>query len=201
MAHLLGSLAHSVGDVNFDRNFLTETARRQFGGDVSEAQKYTDIGIDFLAVFDHGRGFKIAGAWAPIDRLLEVFAMPPAIGVSANDLRRATAIHGLAQVGETLGSPFTYLYYKYKLGWAASNYYGARGGVDDTATLIARAWDLTWSALNEGRDGDIFHSVAGWPYVDFFVDGVELQQMRELAFGLTNRACESALGLRVLKAQ
>ena len=49
---MLGSLAHSIADVNFDRHFVTEVARQDQNNDIGKAQSYTDPGCDFLAILE-----------------------------------------------------------------------------------------------------------------------------------------------------
>jgi hypothetical protein len=169
-AHMLGSLAHSLGDVNFDRHFVTAEADNDHGGDIDKAQTFTDPGCDFLAILEHKRGFKIPDLDLPMDELLGAFARGGEVSVTAEDMKKGAAIQKLALVGEPLGSPFTYLYYKSKMPWAAKNYVDARGGVNDTARRIAYAWELVWIRYHRQEStADLFNSVGGWPFVDFYI--------------------------------
>ncbi|MDQ3231267.1 MAG: hypothetical protein M3Q07_05550 [Pseudobdellovibrionaceae bacterium] len=167
---MLGSLAHSLGDVNFDRHFVTAEAHHDHGGDIDKAQSLTDPGCDFLAILEHKRGFKIPDLNLPEDELLSAFAKGGQVSVTAEDMKKGAAIQKLALVGEPLGSPFTYLYYKAKMPWASKNYVHARGGVNDTARRIAHAWELVWVRYHRQEStADLFNSIGGWPYVDFYV--------------------------------
>jgi hypothetical protein len=169
-AHMLGSLAHSLGDVNFDRHFVTAEADNDHGGDIDKAQTFTDPGCDFLAILEHKRGFKIPDLDLPVDVLLGAFARGGEVSVTADEMKKGAAIQKLALVGEPLGSPFTYLYYKSKMPWAAKNYVDARGGVNDTARRIAYAWELVWIRYHRQEStADLFNSVGGWPFVDFYI--------------------------------
>ncbi len=171
-AHLLGVLAHDIGDVNFDRHFVTSVAAADQGGDIDKAQALTDPGCDFLAILEHQRGFRIPDLKLPEDTLLAAFERGGEVNVTREDLRRSAGIQKLALVGEPLGSPFTYLYYKSKMSWGAQNYYSARGGVEDTARRIGIAWDLLWESLAAPlQDKALFFSEGGWPNVDFYVNG------------------------------
>ncbi|WP_176736617.1 zinc dependent phospholipase C family protein [Oligoflexus tunisiensis] len=169
-AHMLGSLAHSIGDVNFDRHFVTAEAHHDHGGDIGTAQSYTDPGCDFLAILEHKRGFKIPDLNLPTAELLAAFDRGGQVSVTAEDMNKGAAIQKLALVGEPLGSPFTYLYYKAKMPWGSKNYVHARGGVNDTARRIAHAWELVWVRYHRGESPEgLFDSVGGWPYVDFYI--------------------------------
>lgn len=174
-AHLLGVVAHDLSDVNFDRHFVTEEAHQDHGGDISLAQTFTDPGCDFLAILEHQRGFKIPDLSLPESELLETFA-GTGFNVTAADMQKAAGIQKLALVGEPLGSPFTYLYYRSKMPWASRNYLDARGGVNDTAHRIAHAWELVWVRYHQKVPQDsVFYSVGNWPFVDFFVGGELLE--------------------------
>ncbi len=169
-AHFLGSLAHSVADVNFDRHFVTEVGNHDHGGDVDKAQTFTDPGCDFLAILEHKRGFKIPELKLPAEELLAAFQYGGEVQVTAEEMKRGTDIQRLGLVGEPLGSPFTYFYYKNNMKWGSKNYVDARGGVNDTARRIAHAWDLVWLRYNrKDGDGPLFNSTGPWPYVDFYV--------------------------------
>jgi len=170
-AHMLGSLAHSIADVNFDRHFVTSVAHHDHGGSIDTAQSFTDPGCDFLSILEHKRGFKIPDLNLPEAELLAAFALGGEVSVTAEDMNKGGAIQKLALVGEPLGSPFTYLYYKSKMPWGSRNYMDARGGVNDTARRIAHAWELVWVRYHRQEStADLFDSVGGWPYVDFYVD-------------------------------
>lgn len=175
-AHMLGVLAHDIGDVNFDRHFVTAEAHHDHAGDIGTAQSYTDPGCDFLAILEHKRGFKIPDLNLPEDELLAAFDLGGEVSVTSEEMNKGAAIQKLALVGEPLGSPFTYLYYKAKMPWGSRNYLDARGGVNDTARRIAHAWELIWVRYHRRESAaDVFYSVGGWPYVDFYVDGQLLE--------------------------
>ncbi len=171
-AHLLGSLSHSISDVNFDRYFVSEEARQDHGGDIDKAQSFTDPGCDFLAILDHKRGFRIPEAPLPEDILITALTRDGELDVRVAQLYRALAIQKLAIGGEALGSPFTYLFYKQKLSWGARNYLEARGGVEDSARIIATAWEIVWQAYLSGApEQDLFYSEGAWPNIDFSIGG------------------------------
>lgn len=169
-AHLLGAVAHSLADVNFDRHFVHEAAQLDYNGDMGESQKWLDPGCDFLAILEHGRGFKLPAFKVPMDFLIAGFDKQNGFEVSSEELRRGNHLHSLVVAVEPLASPFTYLFYKAKMPWAAKNYVNARGGVSDTAKRIAVAWDLIWQHYQSGSDSLLFYSEGGWPNVDYFID-------------------------------
>lgn len=174
-SHFLGSLAHTIADINFDRHFVTAAAQIDYDGDIGVAQSWLDTGIDFLAIFEHGRAFQVPQFKLPLDALLEAYQEGGEIDVTAADLLAGSKIISLGLVAEPIGAAFTYWYYKSNMPWAAKNYYGAKGGVLDTAEKISRAWDIVWEAYQRHDPILLFDTLGSWPYADFYIDGYWLE--------------------------
>lgn len=176
-AHFLGALSHVVADINFDRHFVAEEGRQDYGGSVDEAQKYTDPGIDFLAIFEHKRAFKIPEYRLPADVLVDVFHRGGEVEALAEDILKAVGIVRVGLASEPLAAPFAYLYYKGKMPWGSQNYMDARGGVEDSANRIAKVWELVWLAYHrpDGKSKTLFRNEHAWPNADFYVDGYYLE--------------------------
>lgn len=162
-AHMLGVLAHDIGDVNFDRYFVTEVARQDQGNDTGKAQSFTDPGCDLLAILEHKRAFRFPEFTIPHSFILSAFERGGEVTATPEDIYAGAAIQKLALVGEPLGSPFAYFYYKSKMPWGSKNYLTARGGVVDTARRIAFAWQLAWIFFHsDDGSGDLFQALGGW---------------------------------------
>lgn len=175
-AHFLGTLAHDLTDVNFDRHFLTEVGDHDHGGDWDKAQTFTDPGCDFLSILEHQRGFKIPDLKLPENQLIAAFNLGNEVAVSIADIQKGTNLQKLALIGEPLGSPFTYFYYKQNMAWGSTHYVDARGGVIDSAQRIAEAWELVWQHYNRHEIGkELFNSAGQWPLMDFYVAGQLLE--------------------------
>lgn len=173
IAHFFGSLSHSIADVLFDSYFVTETARHDFKGSASVAQNYTDPGIDFISTIEHLRGPIVLLNYNPMDVLVTVLNKRYTFldRVDSGLLNKGFNIQRLALLGEPAGTPFVYLYFKYKMPWGGSNYMHARGGVYDTARVIATVIDRVYPLFKSRKTGrEIFGSKGwGWPYVDFYI--------------------------------
>ncbi|MFW7379591.1 MAG: zinc dependent phospholipase C family protein [Oligoflexus sp.] len=170
-AHFLGSLAHTIADINFDRHFVTSAAQIDYQGSIDTSQSWLDTGLDFLAVFEHKRAFQIPKFQVPVQALLEAFDEGGELSVSRLDLLKGSSVLGLGLIFEPVGASFTYFYYKNNMPWAAANYLHARGGVVDSAERIARAWELVWQAFQQGRRDPLFATYGHWPHADFYVAG------------------------------
>jgi hypothetical protein len=175
-AHYLGSVSHSLADINFDGKFIPQAARVDYGGDIDRAQRWIDIGLDMVALMAHGRGL-VQPLWhLPAHMIAKVFAQIPDTNVTADDLRRGARRHRLGMVGEPLAATVTYHYYKAHLRWASQNMVDAGGGIKDTAHKIAQVWEILWKARRNGHgDERPFATLGRWPYMDFLVYGKPIE--------------------------
>jgi len=174
-AHFLGSLAHTIADINFDRHFVTAAAKIDYDGSIDTAQSWVDTGLDFLAVFEHKRAFQVSKFQIPLQALLEAFDERAEVSVSSIDLLKGSSVLRLGLIFEPVGASFTYFYYKNRMPWAAANYLQARGGVLDSAERIARAWELVWRDFHQGQREALFETYGSWPDADFYVAGKWLE--------------------------
>ncbi|SMF01249.1 zinc dependent phospholipase C family protein [Pseudobacteriovorax antillogorgiicola] len=177
-SHFFGSLSHTVGDINFDKYFVTETARQDFDGDIGKAQEHTDPGCDFLAILDYKRAFDYPRIDQPNDILIETYRRL-GLEVSESEINRGAKTLKLGMVAEPIGAPFTYLYYKFKMPWGSQNYFDARGGVQDTADRLAIVWDYVWQGLQQAEMSN-FSNQGGWPGVSFYIDDFSLDDALSL---------------------
>jgi hypothetical protein len=171
-AFFLGALAHSIGDVAFHRDFISEVAKQDCNGDYSLAHKVSDPGVDMLSIFDYNRGIKISAPYFPTTELEKIFSQS-GFEVPKSELRFYSDAGYAVMLAERAGSPFAYLYYKYKMPWAAANYYAAKGGVLDSSLAIAEIWDQVWLRLvRDERFVNIakFKSSGGFPNVTIVLE-------------------------------
>ena len=73
VAFLFGCIAHEMGDVNFDRYFLTNVAEADFSGNVSKAQEFTDKRFDTVIIKHFKMENWIPSLYNPIDFIHRVF--------------------------------------------------------------------------------------------------------------------------------
>lgn len=172
-AHFMGSLSHTIADINFDKFFVTEAARQDYSGDIDQAQSFLDTGLDFLAIKDEGRLFEFPLLRVPFDQLEATYARLPAeLRPTRGDLFSSTQTLYLGFKLEPVGSLATYNYYKEAMPWASLNYLSANGGVEDTAQLIAQIWDKVWQQFPDDSKKDLFYEQGNWPEIEFYVDGM-----------------------------
>jgi hypothetical protein len=150
-SHLLGTIAHSIGDMKFDRVFIPEAAKHDYGGDTTKADNDLSIALDFWAILTKGRAADVPRIWVPFDDLMPLYSDFPDKAALKKKMREKTRIHALAQVGERFGSLPGYLYlrYKHRAPWSYANIIEAPGGVEDTARLIAQVYDDIWRSLTK----------------------------------------------------
>lgn len=174
-AHLLGSVSHSIADINFDGKFIPKAAQVDYGGDIDRAQKWIDIGLDMVALMAHGRGL-VQPQWnLPTQLLAKVFGRLSEANVSAADLRRGARRHRLGMAGEPVAAAMTYHFYRSHVRWASQNMIESPGGVKDTARKIAQVWEILWKARRDGRgDEQPFATPGRWPYKELWVYGHQL---------------------------
>ena len=171
VAHYLGTLCHSLGDVNFDRYFVRQVANQTFQGSLSRAQDFTDKGLDFIAVMEERRGKQFKWQWAPVDDLVNIYE-DSGHGVSKDEIVKGVQIHNLANLGIRLVAPLTWLFYKQQSPWAVENYLTARGGVFDTGSEIARAWDQAWTFLKNSGHSAEYPEIGfsgSWPDISYVI--------------------------------
>lgn len=169
VAHYLGTICHSLGDVNFDRFFVRQVANQSFDGSLSLAQDFTDKGLDFVAVMEEGRGTQFRWQWAPVNDLVKIYELSGTI-VPRDEIVKGVQIHNLANLGIRMVAPLTWLYYKQQSPWAVQNYITARGGVLDTGSVISEAWDKAWSILKQNGDLERYPEITfsgSWPDINF----------------------------------
>ncbi|MBI2603805.1 MAG: zinc dependent phospholipase C family protein [Deltaproteobacteria bacterium] len=166
-AHFMGTVSHTIGDVNFDRYFVTEVAKRHFRGSNGKAQTYTDFKLEFLATWDWGRGAVFWANFVPTNELAAAYRKA-GIAIPPEEINgSAFKLYLLIAVAVKLGSPVMYFVAKREAPWAAENYYSARGGVRDSAEKIAQVWDNFWVALHSGVTTPRFYRKGGWPNFEY----------------------------------
>ncbi len=175
LAHFMGVLSHVIADINFDRHFVSEVGHQDCGGDVDKAQTFTDPGIDFIAILEADRGFKVASYYLPDEVLSKAFARSQTLTASTGDIQKGVAIVRTGLATEALGAPFAYAHFKSKMPWGSTHYREARGGVYDTADRIAYAWNLVWKAARSSERSLRFENQGSWPNSDFWINGEWLE--------------------------
>jgi hypothetical protein len=169
-AHFLGCIAHTIGDINFDRYFNRSSAEHDFHGNYRATDDALTTGLDFVAIMKNKRGRIIPKVWHPVEELVELY-----LKISGRDLRkeirRFTAIHKLLQIGERFAAPFAAMSVKRKAPWAYANYMTAKGGVHDTGERMAKLYDQLWDELIDyNYEGIVdFHHNGGWPNNDYWL--------------------------------
>jgi hypothetical protein len=179
LSHFFGSLNHSILDIRFDRHIVKTSAQMDFQGSIEQAQSTLDPDLDFIAIFEQGRSFDLPHFTTPVDNLFSVLSGLTDGNLSRNDLLLGGHIlafgYGLEPIAAALRYPIVKNNLKHT--WAYKNYEYAKGGVFDGATLMAKAYDLVWSAYIEGRKDRIFYHEGAWPNVDFYINGNELDAL------------------------
>ncbi|MEO5968840.1 MAG: zinc dependent phospholipase C family protein [Bdellovibrionia bacterium] len=145
-AFFLGTLSHGLSDVYFHRDFISEVSNRDFNGNYQAAHDYSDRGIDMLSIIDYGRGLVIPSKHFLIEDVKKIFTLCGK-DFTLFDLKVRTNTLYAALLGERLGSPISYAYYKYKSNWAQNNYFFGKGGVMDSAQKIAIVWEKAWEKV------------------------------------------------------
>ncbi len=169
-AHFLGVLSHDAADTHFDQHFVRATAAKDFNNDMTAAQEYTDHWLDYLATMDIEDArvrfrkfvpagdiaviFAKAGRSETIERVRQQLSLQYWINVVA--LRRFAKV--LAPRGRTIAP------------WSAVNYLDSRGGVNDSARVIAGLWDKVWNILVlKNKLPTIVQEGQKWPDINFEV--------------------------------
>lgn len=168
-AHFMGTVSHTIADVNFDRFFVTEVAKKEFGGSNGKAQTYTDVKLEFLATWDWGRGGIFWANYVPSDDLANVYKKLGIELPKAEMVQSAFKLYLLIALAVKLASPVMYFVARHEAKWASANYYSAPGGVVDSSEKIARMWDRFWNVLQRGAKAPQFFRKGAWPYFEYGV--------------------------------
>lgn len=146
-AHLLGSAAHGLQDQVFDSLFIPKVVEVDHRG-----QETTDIGIDMILLREHNRKIAIPKPWyTPDDVLVDVYHSMGMTEEEANSkqIRVATQLSELANLGERVIAPFAYWHYKHLMPWGSRNYMRHPGGVEFGGKVTASFWEHLWQRLND----------------------------------------------------
>lgn len=169
-AHFLGTLAHAIGDVNFDRYFVTEVAKREFSGDISKAQDYTDYWLDYIAMMEIPKAKEYPKKFVPLDDLINVYSEAN-YPVNREEVRKNTSIQYWINV--VAMRRFAHIFWNRGIQmapWAARHYYLAKGGVVDTAQLISGIWDKVWQKISMEDTIPVFYEKGRWPNKEFGIE-------------------------------
>jgi hypothetical protein len=169
-----GSLAHTVGDTNFDHYFVTEVSRRDFNSDLEQGQTFTDNKMDIMAFVelkDIQDNISFSGNMP--DKFLNDIISKKFPEVNQKLLRvHSTGTYAL-YAGMLLYAPKAYNRMVLENdNWAHKNYMSAKGGVVDTSKVIGKIILETWSHLISSPKRDQFPKICeegGWPNVEIFL--------------------------------
>ncbi|MBI2601628.1 MAG: zinc dependent phospholipase C family protein [Deltaproteobacteria bacterium] len=148
LAHYMGSFTHSVSDFNFDHYFVTAVAKHTFGGDMTKAQTYTDSHMDVIVLTEHRFHIMPLRPWAPYADLFEVYKSRNK-PVPYEEIKRCVNSWVLTREAFTSMAGIVAHPLKFESPWAAKNYMTAKGGVYDTAKVVAGFLDQMWKILEE----------------------------------------------------
>lgn len=177
-AHFLGSVSHSLGDINFDSLFVTAAAQADYEGDVTTSHKLLDTGLDMIAMIEHGRALVQPILRLPVETLVKTFQRVAGVTVGEKDLRAGARLHRLGMASEPLAATISYHHFKSKLPWASAQLVDAPGGINDTARKIAATWLLLWRGRHsEFEKSAPFVTHPKWPHSDFWVYGKNLHDL------------------------
>ena len=173
-AHFLGSISHSLADINFDTFFLNNAIENLDFENIDDAQKLLDSGIDFTVITKNKR-YKMGKRWVPYDFLAPILKeeFPKQ---SKKDLikkmKKGNLLLRIGLVGERAIAPFGALNVKLKAPWSFKNYMKAQGGVTDTAKRIAEVFNAIWESLNTFGMSElpILHHSGPWSRNDYWVE-------------------------------
>ncbi|MBF0205981.1 MAG: zinc dependent phospholipase C family protein [Oligoflexia bacterium] len=139
-AHFFGNLAHALADMNFDRHFLPEAAIHDFNNDHAKAHKFLDLQLEFVAANDYKKSITLPDGYAPMPEIVET-CKQAGIHTEENKIKQGICIMKLAYAGIRISSPFLFRIEKRNAPWTTSNYFSAKGGIDDTGNTIAQIFN------------------------------------------------------------
>jgi hypothetical protein len=176
VSHFFGSLSHSIFDIRFDKHIVKTSAQMDFDGSIEHAQATLDPDLDFIAIFERGRSLNLPRFTTPVENLYLILSGLNDGNLNRNDLLLGSHILAFGYGLEPIAAAIRYPTIKNNLEntWAYDNYEHSKGGVFDSAMLIAKAYDLVWKAYVDGRKDLIFYHEGRWPNVDFYIYGNEL---------------------------
>ena len=150
LAFVFGCVAHEMGDVNFDKNFLQGVAKADFSGNLSQAQEYTDKRFDTVFIKSYQMHHWLPPFYQPIDLVLGAFQKAD-IPMQRKSL---IAMHSM----QALQYSVLIFYAQYAADriaersvWAKENHKTGPGGVEDTARAIADLWVRAWEVIESSN--------------------------------------------------
>jgi hypothetical protein len=172
VAHYFGMVGHSLSDINFDRYFVREVARQNYNGDLEAAQTDTDSYLDVLIYAENPTEYAPLPPWAPLadlEAVLRKAGRPTSIEVMTKGLRYQDHLRRVGMYATGYGNvaltPIS--------SWGAQHYRNERGGIHDTAQVLANAYDTLWGRLQGAERSEALPQLkfrGGWPDMDFWVE-------------------------------
>jgi hypothetical protein len=165
-AHMLGCIAHTIGDVNWDRYFNNLAKDHDFNGNYGKADDALTIGIDFTIIMKQTNRIKFPKKFLPKEILYEFLKDETDDKKKLKkDLKYNPSLQRGLLFGERVIAAFGYLSVRRKAPWSVDNYMSAKGGVTDTAKIMANLFDTVWRSLRtRGLEKlPVFKSGGVWP--------------------------------------
>ena len=146
IAHLMGVAAHTTEDGAYDEIFLPLAAKM----DPATLTLDTDVVPEFLLIARFHRWKDVPKYYIPTDDLYAIFS---SMGL---DYSRKEIILGnkLLPAATTAERVLVWHYWdsdRKKIAWTMDHIYSAPGGIDFSATVVAKYWEILWRMLDKNE--------------------------------------------------
>ena len=154
IAHMMGVDAHHVEDRTYHTIFMESVER------IDQRHRDLDSLGDMILINSYHRAKVLPCYRVPYQDLNEIMQ---AMGedVTEGRIRTGNQAHRAGLLGERLLALFQRKAAR-ELPWMAANMYSGPGGIDYSATALARTWEALWLRLN-GRGDEVKHVAAVFP--------------------------------------
>jgi hypothetical protein len=202
LAHFLGVAAHDIEDRLYDEIFMYPAMAKDPKGRTA----VHDLGSDDLFLVKYDPWDTVPRYWLPADDLAAVYRSL-GMEVKPSELKAGRAWHQLGAGGLRATAWMAYPHYARVLSYTRDHIETAPGGVEFTAAVIARYWEILWKRLHgAGRmDEPVLQT---WPQdgakdqgraqgalesriLVFFTTGMDMKTVTPETFRLQNDAGES----------
>ncbi len=170
VAHLFGCIAHSIGDVEFDRHFVRASSAHDFNGNYNKADSEISVTLDLLTIVQNKRGRVVPKKYVPYQFLNKVYE-DEFRGNLVKEMKHGSRIQYLGLLGERIIAPFGALKAKKSSPWTYKNYMSARGGIIPAGIEIAKVLDQAWEVMesSELKTLPVFFHFGRWPDMNYGV--------------------------------
>lgn len=158
VAHFLGVAAHGMEDDLYDELFMNKAKVL----DPEGSRVNHDLWADEIFVVKYDPFYLAPPYYLPVNDLVEVYR-DLGMEVRRRDLRSGKFYHQVGAAALRGIAPYPYPHYAKVMSFSRDNIVTHPGGIDHTATVIARYWEILWKRL-QGAPRSEEMILETWPH-------------------------------------